>query len=218
MTSLYKDLSLRASQDPLQRLVIDKLHETLDHFDVDKDRKEVAEVLLRMRAFGYKFETSDAQLEIITLVFEHFKSLLKGLPEAKYLLFIYGTLKRGFPLYHHLSEQTFIAEVKTTPCYRMYSHLQSWYPVLISDKNNGLEIEGEVWEVTESCLAKLDQVEGGSFIRQYVDLQAPEPLIVGRDPQELVETYLYKYKLGKGYVDVGSCWSGLDDNIMWIND
>lgn len=213
--TLYEDLTNRALRDPIQSKVISKLHETLDHFQIKpfhrgkENREKIAEVLLRMRAPGYKFQTLDAKFEVIGTMFDHFKDLLQGLPEAKYMLFIYGTLKRGFPLHQHLARQTFISDVKMTG-YRMFTHSKLWYPVLTRDESCGLEIEGELWEVTESCLAKLDQVEGNSFVRKYVDLQAPEDT-------ELVETYLYRYKLGKDYVDCGACWIGPDDNdCIWV--
>lgn len=90
------------------------------------------------------------------------------------LIFVYGTLKRGFCRSRHLDGQTFLAEAVTLPGYIMYDCGE--YPGLVVDAASGVSIRGELWRVDERAIAILDEVEGVSenwFLRQAVELQQP---------------------------------------------
>ena len=113
-------------------------------------------------------------------------------------LFVYGTLKRGEPRHRHLANQTFIAVARTRPVYRLFNLGE--YPGLVR-RADGLPIEGEIWEVDEACLRRLDRVEGcdeGLYCRSPVELASPyegTPTV----------TYLYQKNVD-GLPECGTRW------------
>ncbi|NIL97910.1 MAG: gamma-glutamylcyclotransferase [Planctomycetales bacterium] len=111
-------------------------------------------------------------------------------------LFIYGTLKRGQSRHALLSGQRFLGTARTQPAYRLYD--LGAYPGLVADQR-GYQVEGEVWEIDDQCLARLDQVEGVPrlYRRAIVQLQG------GRHAG--VQTYLYEGPLAD-QADCGARW------------
>lgn len=93
------------------------------------------------------------------------------------LLFVYGSLKRGFALHQHIANQKFIAEAITCSNYTLLD--LGWFPGLIPGSRS---ISGEVWEIENISL--LDQVEGTAFARKPVKLLSPFN-------EENVEAYFY---------------------------
>jgi gamma-glutamylcyclotransferase (GGCT)/AIG2-like uncharacterized protein YtfP len=113
-------------------------------------------------------------------------------------LFVYGTLKRGKQRHRYLAGQKFVATVRTQPIYRLYNLGE--YPGLVGCAN-GLSIEGELWDVDDACLKKLDQVEGcdvGLYCRGPVELAPPHDSLCPA-------TYFYE-KSVDGLSDCGTCW------------
>jgi gamma-glutamylaminecyclotransferase len=98
------------------------------------------------------------------------------------VLFLYGTLKRGQKNHRLLAGQRFVGDAATEPRYRLYD--LGPYPGMVTDATNGSAVAGELWEVDDGCLAKLDEFEGVPelYIRQRVTVQG----IAGP-----VESYLY---------------------------
>ncbi len=74
------------------------------------------------------------------------------------VLFLYGTLRRGQPAHHRLAGQTFLGPAVTAPRYRLID--LGPYPGLVRDDAAGLAVTGELWEVSDGCLAELDDFEG----------------------------------------------------------
>lgn len=60
-------------------------------------------------------------------------------------------------------------------------------------------VTGELWEVDESCLAELDQIEGVPTLYQRAVVK------LATHPGERAESYLYCQSLD-GWRDIGSCW------------
>lgn len=92
------------------------------------------------------------------------------------LVFVYGTLQRGRALHEHMAGQLFVGAAKTQHQYRLYRI--GWYPGLIElpSSEQGLAIHGEVWDVDESALKILDEVEevdAGLYERRLIQLQEP---------------------------------------------
>ncbi|MBA2227419.1 MAG: gamma-glutamylcyclotransferase family protein [Thermogemmata sp.] len=87
-------------------------------------------------------------------------------------LFVYGSLRRGQENHHWLAGQRFQGEAVTRKCYRLVQH--AGYPALVVAKSEqeAQTIAGEVWEVTEECLAALDAFEEVPrlYVRQSVCL------------------------------------------------
>lgn len=109
-------------------------------------------------------------------------------------LFIYGTLKRGGRLNGHLQGQKFLGETKTVGKYQLLKI--GWYPGLVQSEN-GNQIEGELWEVTDDCLQRLDVVEGAPdlFRRDNVEIEN----------QENIQSYFYNGDVS-GFSDAGNSW------------
>lgn len=88
----------------------------------------------------------------------------------KTLLFVYGTLKRGGSNFRLLADQEFVGEAATAPHYRVFD--LGPHPGLVRDTINGLAIHGELFAVSECCLAELDDFEEvpGPFVREPIDV------------------------------------------------
>jgi gamma-glutamylaminecyclotransferase len=108
---------------------------------------------------------------------------------ATTILFVYGTLKRGHRNHRLLADQTFLGEAETEPLYRSIDLGE--HPGLIVDSGNGLAVMGELWLVSECCLAELDDFE-----------EVPEPFIraavriVGRDDD--IQAYFWNRSVPTG--------------------
>lgn len=95
----------------------------------------------------------------------------------KHRVFVYGTLKRGIHNHRLLETSDFIGEAYTVDTFRMY---QTGFPVLfLSDDPNARSVFGEVYDVNDETLARLDQLEseGRMYDRKKVNVQliADEP-------------------------------------------
>ena len=113
-------------------------------------------------------------------------------------LFIYGTLKRGCSNHHYMAGQRFVEEAQTAPLYRLVS--MGSHPGMVSSEP-GRSIEGEVWEVDEACLRRLDILEGieeGEYAYEVVPLLPPFEA-------ETVHGYRYLRPV-EGRPDIGSAW------------
>ena len=103
------------------------------------------------------------------------------------LIFVYGSLKRGYALHSLLTSQRFLGTAQTVAHYRLFDLGE--YPGLI-DVNadallepwlvglEGLAIHGELYEVSTECLERLDEAEGVNerlYERRRVLLAPPMP-------------------------------------------
>lgn len=115
------------------------------------------------------------------------------------LLFVYGSLKRGYSLHSELQEQQFVAEAVTPPDYRLFDIGQ--YPGMVKVVSEGRSVKGELYQVTPRCLLRLDEVEGvdeGLYVRTTIPLASPSQT-------EQVWTYLYLQPV-RHLRDCGSQW------------
>jgi gamma-glutamylcyclotransferase (GGCT)/AIG2-like uncharacterized protein YtfP len=103
-----------------------------------------------------------------------------------HLLFVYGTLKKGCSRSSVLESSRFIGVAKTTPNYKLYDC--GTYPALVENMefrhagdcvrdqqtlNQHLGVWGELYEVGDSILHRLDQIESvdvGLYKRAIVNL------------------------------------------------
>lgn len=77
--------------------------------------------------------------------------------DEKTLVFVYGSLKRGYWNNHYLKGATFVGEAHTA---KLYTLLDGGVPFAIPDEQ-GLPIKGEVYEIDISThLGPLDRLEG----------------------------------------------------------
>lgn len=115
------------------------------------------------------------------------------------LLFLYGTLKRGGSNHGYMLGQRFVIEACTQPAYRLYD--LGGYPGMVAVATEGLSIIGEIWDVDEAALARLDELEdiaGGEYAREAIKMLPPH---------EEWEVEGYRYLLPvSGRRDLGRTW------------
>jgi gamma-glutamylcyclotransferase (GGCT)/AIG2-like uncharacterized protein YtfP len=116
------------------------------------------------------------------------------------LVFVYGTLKRGFINHFRVAGQEFAGEAVTGPGYALYE--LAGFPGMVADPGSPGGVTGEVWSVDDECLAGLDVLEGiaeGLYARRPVALREP---FEGRR----VEAYFYLESL-EGRRRLPGAWS-----------
>ncbi len=84
-------------------------------------------------------------------------------------LFVYGTLKEGYPLHGILGRQEFLGTYKTAPRFKLVT--LGPFPAMIPAREGGIEVTGEVYKVDDDTLNYLDIVEGvhkGLYQRAFI--------------------------------------------------
>lgn len=116
-------------------------------------------------------------------------------------IFVYGTLKRGDVRAAALAGGRFLGEARTEPRYRLYDCGE--YPALVgvAAGEEGVAVEGEVYEVTPEDLARLDEVEG---VTEALYVRGPIALLPPFS-QDAVEAYFYRCPVA-GLPELGTRW------------
>ena len=76
--------------------------------------------------------------------------------EREHTLFVYGSLKRGFPNHYFLRDSYFVSLAKTVERYSLYVDV---YP-FVYPRDSVSPIHGEVYKVDDNTLYRLDALEG----------------------------------------------------------
>lgn len=94
-------------------------------------------------------------------------------------VFAVGTLKRGFPLHHKgLHAAKYLGEYKSVERFPLVI-AGPWYaPMLFHEPGNGERVIGELFEVDQSQLSKLDRLESVGLPGNYRYQLAVEGVIV----------------------------------------
>ena len=103
------------------------------------------------------------------------------------LLFVYGSLKRGFRLHRHLRASHFRGIACTEPGFALYRLV--WYPAMVAENTSGM-VTGELFDVPEALLSALDEVEGVPVLYQRVRIRVSCPEHSPAAVEAL--TYLYQ--------------------------
>ncbi len=74
-------------------------------------------------------------------------------------LFVYGTLKQGFPRNNVLADSTYIGKAVMVDRFNLFQSPAIEYPILYRSRDKS-SINGELYEVDEEKLALLDRIEG----------------------------------------------------------
>jgi len=74
-------------------------------------------------------------------------------------VFVFGTLKEGFPNFEKNKGIRFRGEFETQARYPLYLVGERHSPWLVLDKGNGHHIQGQVFTVTDDALAEMDKLE-----------------------------------------------------------
>jgi len=106
------------------------------------------------------------------------------------LLFVYGTLKRGHLLHHHMGDAPCLGAARTTTGYALYR--LDWYPALVPERD-AAGVSGELFEVTPALLSLLDVVEGAPDQYQRVEIEIAE--LDGQPVSLCCLTYVYRQPL-----------------------
>ena len=91
----------------------------------------------------------------------------------KVKLFVYGTLKSNGPLNYVLKDQKLLGSAYTLADFRLFD--LGGCPAMVRDiGERGYPVYGEVWEIDESLLRRLDIMEGvptGLYVRETIPVQ-----------------------------------------------
>lgn len=74
-------------------------------------------------------------------------------------LFVYGSLKRGFPNEHVNTGRRIEGKYRTRERYPMYLLGEGEVPCILSPPGSGYQVVGELYEVNEDDLARMDRLE-----------------------------------------------------------
>ncbi len=111
--------------------------------------------------------------------------------------FCYGTLMTGYRNNVLLAGCMKCGDFLTRPIYRLYDN--GSYPCMIRDEKNGNSIKGEIWQINDEVLKRLDQLEGVPWLYQREKVELAEPFV------EDVFVYIYQEDVA-GMVDCGNSW------------
>ena len=108
--------------------------------------------------------------------------------EPMHRVFVYGTLKRGFPNHHYMTGATFIAEARTVDAYPLVVGGTWFTPYLIPEKDEGHRVKGEIWDVPEHMMPALDRLESVHLPNGYRRTVIPV-MLDGSDERSEAWTY-----------------------------
>ena len=94
-------------------------------------------------------------------------------------VFVYGTLKRGFPNHVHLAGARLVGDAVTVCAFPLIVQGQFFSPALIPEPGSGHRIAGELWQVDPTKLAELDRLESvglpTGYIRDTIEVETGAP-------------------------------------------
>lgn len=107
-------------------------------------------------------------------------------------VFVYGTLKRGYPNAHvGMPRATFLGNYRTVERYPLVIGGRWFVPNLLDEPGSGFQVTGEAYAVDETVLAELDNLESTHVPTGYRRLEiAVEPLNAESPSLGTVWTYL----------------------------
>jgi gamma-glutamylaminecyclotransferase len=92
-------------------------------------------------------------------------------------IFIYGTLKRGFPNHVLLADALFVGLVRTVEAYPLVVQGPWFSPALLPEPGSGMRVSGELWEVDDAKFSELDDLESlhkpTGYIREFIMVEHP---------------------------------------------
>ena len=114
----------------------------------------------------------------------------------KNMVFVYGTLKRGFVNNRLLCGSKFLGKARTEGKFALY---EAGISFVIEDEQVS-KISGEVYEVDERTLARLDRLEGHPswYCRKMVNIS-----INNKDLDEvtkMIEAWIYFFPVRQGVI------------------
>ena len=83
-------------------------------------------------------------------------------------IFVYGTLKRGFPNHLILADARFIGQVRTLEAFPLVVQGPWFTPAMLPEPGAGHRVWGELWEVDNAKFSELDELENLNRPTGYV--------------------------------------------------
>src|SRR5436309_5661859 len=74
-------------------------------------------------------------------------------------VFVFGTLKRGFPLHHGLAGAAFLGACRTVQRFPMFVAGPWFAPMMMNEPGVGQRVVGELYEIDAAGLARIDAME-----------------------------------------------------------
>ncbi len=108
-----------------------------------------------------------------------------------HLVFVYGTLKRGFPNYAaYLQTAEFLGTCKTEEKYPLVLNGQRYVPCLLDRPGEGCVVAGELFRVDDRGLRRLDGLEAvgrpGGYVRRSISVR-----MTGGRQSAAMEAFVY---------------------------
>ena len=100
------------------------------------------------------------------------------------LLFVYGTLKKGFYNHFYLEKSKYLGRAKTLNKYALY--LKGFIP-FVTKSPKVCQIKGELYLVDDKTLSEVDLLEG------HPDEYFREKVPIVKEDGEVVEAWMYFY-------------------------
>lgn len=82
-------------------------------------------------------------------------------------VFVYGTLKRGFPNHAYMAGATFIAPATTVERFPLLVGGDWFTPYLLPEAGEGFQVAGELWDVPDAMMPALDDLESTHLPNGY---------------------------------------------------
>lgn len=94
------------------------------------------------------------------------------------LVFVFGTLKEGFPNFDKNQGKRIVGDFVTTEKYPLHLVGDRNSPWMIDEKGEGLPINGQVFEVSQEALNTMDTLERvdkpDGYMRATIEVRNPE--------------------------------------------
>ncbi len=108
-----------------------------------------------------------------------------------HLVFVYGTLKRGFPNYPgYMRAAEFVGTCTTVEKYPLVLGGERWVPCLIDRPGEGAAVAGELFRVDDEGLRRLDGLEAvgrpGGYVRRRIAVRRTDG-----GPPDTIEAFVY---------------------------
>lgn len=116
----------------------------------------------------------------------------------KHAVFVYGTLKSGFPNHFFLEDSEFVGHGRTRELYSLY---QWEYPIVFKGEKLS-HVKGEVYIVDDFTLTRLDQLE------EHPDFYRRELVEIELDSGFVMSAWLYFFPKAQGKALPGGEWLG----------
>lgn len=97
----------------------------------------------------------------------------------RHCVFVYGTLKKGFPNHdNYMESATELGNYRTIEMYPLVLCGARYVPCMICSPGDGYHVEGELYEVDDECLNRIDALEriqdSDGYRRQVIRVSSSE--------------------------------------------